>query len=279
VSHHHHSKESKHAPKLVRHLDESAAVIKERLGKRPLPETLVVLGSGFKSVTAHVKNGVTIPMSEIPHFPVPRVEGHGADILIGEVGGREVCFFTGRCHLYEGHSAADSVYPLRAMARAGIKNVLLTNAAGSVDLNYHPGDVVVISDHINFQGRNCLVDSGLDLGPVFIDMGSCYDAEWRKRLLSMDGLKEGVYCSVMGPSFETGAEVRMIKSWGANVVGMSTVQEAIAARQLGVKVAGLSFVTNWAGNLGGHIDHKDVLEIGRKNAERLANILVNGLGA
>jgi purine-nucleoside phosphorylase len=264
---------------LVKRLDESAAVIRKKLAGRKLPETLVILGSGFKSVTSQVKNPFVLPMSEIPHFPVPRVEGHGADILIGEVGGREVCFFTGRCHLYEGHSAADSVYPLRAMARCGIKRVLLTNAAGSVDLNFHPGDVVVLKDHINFQGRNCLVDSGLELGPVFIDMGSCYDAEWRKQLLGVGGLKEGVYVSVMGPSFETGAEVRMMQTWGANVVGMSTVQEAIAARQLGVKVAGLSFVTNWAGNLGGHIDHKDVLDIGRRNAERLAGILINGLGA
>jgi purine-nucleoside phosphorylase len=155
----------------------------------------------------------------------------------------------------------------------GVQNIVLTNAAGSVDPSIKPGTTVLLTDHINFTGRNCLIGMGDDLGERFVDMQHAYDPEWREKLLPRDGVVEGVYAGVLGPNYETAAETAMFGRLGAHIVGMSTVQEAIAARQIGLRVLGISFVTNMAGGLGGALAHEDVLKLSSQYREKLHSLL------
>jgi purine-nucleoside phosphorylase len=264
---------------LWKRLETSAKAIQEHLGRETLPDTLVVLGSGFKGFEKTLENSKSVELSEIAHMPVPTVEGHGSALVVGTVGGREVAVMSGRVHMYEGHSAADTVYPLRTMSTLGVQRVLLTNAAGSVDPKIEPGTVMLVNDQINMTGRNCLEGTeAAELGQTFVDMSEVYDPDWRaaikKAAKGIDvRMVEGVYVGLLGPTYETPAETRMLKVLGANVVGMSTIQEAIAARHLKLKVACLSFVTNMAGGLGGKLDHKDVLDLAAKHRQGLHQLL------
>lgn len=264
---------------LWRRLEASARAIQEHFDRETLPDTLIILGSGFKGYEEQLTNAKAVELSDIEHFAVPTVAGHGSSLVVGSVLGREVAVLTGRVHMYEGHSAADTVYPVRVMSTLGVQRVLLTNAAGSVDPKVQPGEVVFISDQINLTGRNCLEGTeAAELGSTFVDVSAIYDAEWRDQLRQAAKnipikVSEGVYAGVLGPVYETPAETRMLKIMGANVVGMSTVQEAIAARHLKLKVAGLSLVTNMAGGLGGKLDHKDVLELAAANRQGLHQLL------
>lgn len=159
------------------------------------------------------------------------------------------------------------------LAKVGAKNLVVTNAAGGLNPNLNPGDVLALEDQINFTGQNCLTGDAKDFGAQFVDMCNCYDQEWRERIISDNSLQTGVYLGLLGPTYETPAETRFFGTTGANAVGMSTVQEVIAARQMGMTVAGLSFVTNLAGGLSSEVSHTDVLEIGRSKAGYLAKIL------
>lgn len=266
-------------------LEQSARVIQAATQRQTLPSTLVVLGSGFKGFEQNLRKSTEIPLSEIVHFPVPRVAGHGASLIIGETADREICVLTGRVHLYEGYSPQEVVYPIRVLSTLGVQSVLLTNASGSVDPTIRPGTVVVAKDQINFTGQNCLIgEDARELGSIFVDMSQVYHAGWREALLTKSAqfslqVAEGIYAGLLGPSYETPAETAMLRGLGANIVGMSTVQEVIAARHLKLNCLVLSFVTNMTGGLGDELTHEHVIDIVAKNKEALHRLLEQSIAA
>lgn len=260
-------------------LEASSRSLQDAFGRETLPDTVVVLGSGFKGFEGRLTGTKMVDLSDVDHMPVPTVEGHGAALALGEVAGRELLVLTGRVHLYEGCSASEVVYPLRVLSTLGVQRVLLTNAAGSVDPGLRPGSVVALKDQINLTGTSCLAGpEARELGPVFIDMGECYDSDWREALMRLEGVTTGVYAGVLGPAYETPSETAMLHRLGANVVGMSTVQETLAARQLRMRVACLSFVTNMAGGLGDKLSHAEVLELVGKYKPMLQDLLTRAVG-
>ena len=264
--------------KFWRQMEESAADILNRFDREALPPTVVVLGSGFKLFAKRLENTQELPFAEVSHFPVPSVEGHGASFVLGSVEGTEILVMTGRIHMYEGFDAEQVVYPLRVLNTIGAQNVLLTNAAGSVDPKIQPGTAMVLNDHINLTGKNCLVGDAKEFGgSLFIDMGHAYDKDWRQAILKHGDVIEGVYAGMLGPNYETNAEVRMLKGMGADVVGMSTVQETIAAVHLKMKVAAISFVTNMAGATVEGLDHQEVLDLAARNEDRLCDLLTHAV--
>ncbi len=255
----------------------SAQVLKDSFGADLKSDVLVVLGSGFKAFAEVVKPEVSLSFSEVPFLHQPKVHGHGASIIRGRVGDKSVILCTGRIHLYEGYQPDDVVHAVRALARAGVKRALFTNAAGSVDPEYKPGEVIVLKDHINFTGRNCLVGEAAGLGPQFLDMVEAYDASWRKAIHRLGKTREGVYLGALGPTYETPAETRMFGILGANCVGMSTVLETIAARHMGMRVAAMSLVTNFAGGLAAKVDHEEVLQMGKTIGPKLNELLTHAV--
>jgi purine-nucleoside phosphorylase len=260
--------------KFWKKLEESASCIQKSFGRETMPSTLVVLGSGFKDFAETLKNKQEIAFSDVDHFCVPSVAGHGASMIVGEADGQEVVVMTGRIHMYEGWDAQDVVYPIRVLSTIGVQNILLTNAAGSVDPKIQPGEAMVLTDHINMTGKNCLIGDAKEYGEsLFIDMGNCYDKEWREQILKKEDTISGVYAGLMGPNYETTAETNMINKLGADVVGMSTVQETICAVHLKMKVAAISFVTNMAGGAQGGLHHQEVLDLATKHKQRLSDLL------
>jgi purine-nucleoside phosphorylase len=260
-------------------LHESATWLSQKIGSR-FAKKAVILGSGFKGFEDLLQDKTTVYFHEIPHMPSPTVKGHGATLVLGHLNNEMIFVLTGRVHMYEGLSAHQIVYPLRLLAHLGLTHVLLTNASGSVNPQLLPGTVVAVKDHINFTGQNCLIGpEARELGEVFLDMGSSYDPEWRAAIQKLDNtIPEGVYAGVLGPSYETPAETKMLGLAGADVVGMSTVQETLAARQLGIKVACLSFVTNMAGGLGNSLDHHDVIRMAQSRSEALRTLVAKSIG-
>lgn len=244
------------------------------------PKVGIVLGSGLGIYVDHIENKLVIPYQDIPHFKRTSVEGHSGALIIGEVKGVTVAALQGRLHAYEGYAMEDIVLPVRTLAAIGIDYLFLSNASGGINTEYHPGDLVVITDHINLTGRNALVGPNIaELGPRFPDMGNAYDAELRN-ILHQAGtnhnvnLKDGVYCSVLGPTYETPAEIRMLRIIGADMVGMSTVPEVIAANHLGLKVAGVSCITNYAAGIKKEkLDHADVKHVAEKAMVGFATVL------
>src|SRR5690606_20929966 len=208
------------------------------------PKIGIVLGSGLGIYVDQIQNKQIIPYQDIPHFKRTTVEGHEGRLILGEVHGVPVAALQGRIHSYEGHPMEEIVLPVRTLAALGIEMLFLSNASGGVNLDFHPGDLVSITDHINLSGRNALVGPNLaELGPRFPDMSEAYSSELNsvmKEVAKRHGvnMKDGVYCSVLGPTYETPAEIRMIRILGGDMVGMSTVPEVIAANHMGVKVAG-----------------------------------------
>lgn len=255
---------------------ERAAKALSKLGK---PEVAVVLGSGLSGVFP-LERERRLSFTEIPGFPVPTVAGHAGEVAVGEVGGREVLVQRGRIHLYEGHRLADVVLPVRAYARLGVKVLVLTNASGGIAPGLEAGDLVLLSDHINLLGDNPLRGPNLDpLGPRFPDMTEVYDRGLRRlahRVAAELGirLKEGVYLATLGPSYETPAEIRAFRALGADLVGMSTVPEAIAARHAGMRVLAISCVTNLAAGVSpAPLSHDEVIETSRRRAGDLGRLL------
>lgn len=251
--------------------DQAAAAILSRVAEGFTPRVGVVLGSGLSAFGSGVENAVRIPYAEIPSFPRPTAEGHKGELVLGQVSGVNVAVMSGRVHFYEGYAEPQVVYPVRVLGRLGVKTVVLTNAAGAVNRSYRPGDFMVLSDHLNLTGRNPLLGpNDPDLGPRFPDMSQPYDAALRaKALAAFASVKatvhEGVYVGLLGPSYETPAEIRMFRQFGADAVGMSTVLETIAARHMGLSVVGISCLTNAASDVGQEVlSHASVLEEGRK---------------
>ena len=244
----------------------AAAAIRSRIGSKA-PRFGVVLGSGLGGLTERVRDAVHIPYGEIPGFPLPTVEGHGGELVLGDFGGREVLMQSGRFHMYEGHSAAVAALPVRVFAELGVKTLILTNAAGAIRRTYRAGTLMLISDHLNFTGMNPLLGTVLPHEERFPDMSEPYDPELRRlaRLVARErgvAVEEGVYAGLLGPSYETGAEVRMLERLGADAVGMSTVVEVIAARARGIRCLGISTITNAAaGTTAAKLSHAEVMEV------------------
>jgi len=240
----------------------------------------IVLGSGLGAFVDALENRVEKPYSEIPGWPVSTAIGHAGKLVIGRVGSTDVIVLAGRAHLYEGYTPAQVVFGVRELHRRGMRSLIVTNAAGGINLSYRPGDLVLISDHINLTGANPLTGPNDDsLGPRFPDMSDAYPREYReiaRRAAEQLGVKlgEGVYAGLAGPSYETPAEIRYLRTIGADLVGMSTVLEAIAANHLGMKVLGISCVTNMAaGILPQKLVHEEVLKVGEQARDRLVNLL------
>jgi purine-nucleoside phosphorylase len=231
------------------------------------PQIGLVLGSGLGAFADDFTEAVRIPYTQIPSFPHSTAAGHTNQLVIGKSGGIPVAAMQGRVHLYEGYSAEEVAFPMRVLGRMGVRAVILTNAAGGINLDYGQGALVVIRDHINLQGRNPLVGVNDDrFGPRFPDMTYTYTKRYREIALEEAkklGIppREGVYAGMLGPSFETPAEIRFLRTIGADLVGMSTVPEAIAARQMGMNILAISCVTNMAaGILDQTLSHEEVLE-------------------
>lgn len=246
------------------------------------PKIALVLGSGLGAFADDFENATRIPYAKIPHFPRSTAIGHAGQLVIGKVDGMEVVGMQGRVHLYEGYSAQDVVFPVRVFSRMGVKAVILTNAAGGIKKEFTQGRLVVISDHINLQGVNPLCGpNDKHFGPRFPDMTNAYDKKFREialaagRKLNIE-LGEGVYAGLLGPSYETPAEIRYLRAIGADLVGMSTVPEVIAARHAGMRALGISCVTNAAaGVLDQPLNHIEVLE----TAERVKGQFIGLLRA
>ena len=243
----------------------AAEVIRQRCGT--VPELAVVLGSGLGDVAAGLMNAITVPYAELPNWPTSTVDGHPGRLVIGTCGGRRVAALAGRVHAYEGYPLDAVAFATRVMARLGATQIVLTNAAGGVNTGFSRGTLMIIDDHINLLGSNPLAGRHDNrVGPRFPDMTEVYSA--RLRLIADEAaaakglsVAHGVYAAVPGPSYETPAEIRYLRAIGADAVGMSTVPEAIAARQIGLDVLGLSCITNMAAGVRPtSLSHDDVLE-------------------
>ena len=255
--------------------------------------TAVVLGSGLGAFADELANAVKIHYEDIPGFARSTVEGHAGQLVIGEIGGVVVAVQQGRFHFYEGYDMEQVMLPVRTFGLLGIKNLILTNAAGSMNSDMTPGTLMLISDHLNMMGENPLRGANdKRFGPRFPDMSEVYDREFQKIAEEeanaiaherfekgidekpVDFLGRGIYCGLSGPTYETPAEVRMYRLLGADAVGMSTVPEAIAARHQGTRVLGISCITNLAAGMSGEaIDHEEVMETGARVAEIFKELL------
>lgn len=236
------------ASELRAQLDAAVAAIRARADFQP--EVAIILGTGLGALGSEISVQTEIPYAEIPHFPLSTVESHTGRLLLGTLGGRRVVAMQGRFHRYEGYSLQQVVQPVRTLYLLGARTLIVSNACGGMNPLWHAGDIMLIDDHINLLGENPLVGSNLDdLGPRFPDMSEAYDRELQalaqQVALEMKfPLRRGVYVAVTGPNLETRAEYRMLRSMGADVVGMSTVPEVIAARHMGMRVLGLSIITD-----------------------------------
>jgi len=239
-----------------------------------------VLGSGLGAFADEFSGAKKIPYAKIPHFPQSTAIGHAGQLVLGKVDGVEVAGMQGRVHLYEGYSPQQVVFPIRVFARMGVKAVILTNAAGGINLNYSAGALVAIRDHINLQGVNPLIGSNDDrFGVRFPDMTRAYDLEFRTfaaeaaRKLKQN-LHEGVYLALSGPNYETPAEIHSFRTVGADLVGMSTVPEVLAARHAGIRLLGISCVTNMAAGVTGEaLTAEDVFETGARVKDNFIALL------
>ena len=261
---------------------ESKNYISEIIDNRSV-ETLIVLGSGMSGFEEKFDHEYQINYSEIPNFITPSVEGHSGKLSFVSIENKLTAILSGRAHFYEGYPIQDIVLPIRVFSLLGIKTLLLTNAAGGVSSNYEPGDIVSIHDHINLAGANPLIGKNLDeFGPRFPDMSEVYDKNLIEiaKEVSKDHFqfKSGVYAWFTGPSYETPAEVNYAKIIGADLVGMSTVPEAIIAKHAGVKVAAFSLVTNLAAGISNNpLDHNEVIEIANSSRDKLQNFMIKYL--
>lgn len=259
-------------------ITKTVAAIQERT--KISPAIGIILGSGLGSIADEVSDPVIIPYSEIPHFHRTSVEGHEGRLILGNFQGIPTVFLQGRFHLYEGYPMDDVVFPTRAICGLGIQTLVLTNAAGGLNTRFRPADLMLIEDHLNLMGDNPLKGPNLaQLGPRFPDLSEAYS----KLCLEIleDSAKEldipvhrGIYAGLLGPTYETPAEIRMYRTLGADAVGMSTVPETIAANHLGVRVAGISCITNLAAGMTPQkLTHQEVIENSRIGAEKIKKLL------
>jgi purine-nucleoside phosphorylase len=261
-------------------LAEAADALLARLGAR-VPRTALILGSGLGDLVHQIEDAVQVPYAELPGFPRSAVAGHAGRVVAGRLAGAQVLAFAGRVHPYEGHAAETVALPVRLAYAAGARVLVVSNAAGGIRRTLRAGDLMLIRDHINLMGRNPLVGPVRDGETRFPDMSTPYDAELllllREAALAAGvPVVEGVYAAVLGPSYETPAEIRMIERLGADAVGMSTVPEVIVARALGMRVAGVSCITNPAAGLGATpLSHADVLATSARVADAFVRLMTD----
>jgi purine-nucleoside phosphorylase len=263
----------------IEQVDQAVAEIRQRAGGAT-PDVAIVLGSGLGDFAGQLKDAVSIPYGDIPNFPASKVIGHEGRLVIGTLGGKRVAALSGRAHFYEGHDLCTVTFAARVIGRLGVKVLILTNAAGGVNVKLTPGMLMVMDDHINLLGSNPLVGPNEDqFGPRFPDMTEVYSKRLRglaDAVAARQGLPigHGVYVAVHGPSYETPAEIRAFRTLGADAVGMSTVPEAIAARHMGVEVLGISCITNAAaGVLPQPLNHSEVMEVAQRVKGAFAALL------
>ena len=248
------------------------------------PQVAIVLGSGLGRLAERIEEPVRIGYADIPGFHVPTVQGHKGELVAGTLAGLPVIAQSGRFHMYEGHAATDAVLPVRVFAALGATTLIVTNAAGGIRRSFGPGTLMLISDHINLTGRNPLEGPVLAGETRFPDMTVAYDAELRataRRLAAAQGttLDEGVYCALLGPTYETPAEVRMLDRLGVDAVGMSTVPEVIVARARGMRCLGISTITNAAaGTTTALLSHADVMDVANQVTEKLTRLVEGVVG-
>ncbi|WP_025028647.1 purine-nucleoside phosphorylase [Caldalkalibacillus mannanilyticus] len=259
-------------------VEQATAYIKERLNQKP--QLGIILGSGLGVFAEEIQNPVVVPYGEIPNFPVSTVEGHAGQFVIGTLQGVEVIAMQGRFHYYEGYSLDKVTFPVRVMKELGIEYLMVTNAAGGVNTSLQPGDLMLITDHINNAGANPLIGpNDSSVGVRFPDMSEAYDLELRSRALRVAdrlgiALKEGVYVWNTGPSYETPAEIRAIRFLGGDAVGMSTVPEVIIARHAGIRVLGISCISNMAaGIVDQPLTHEEVIETTEQAKETFITLI------
>jgi purine-nucleoside phosphorylase len=259
-------------------MDRACALVKQKIGE--VPRIALVLGSGLGSLADKLENRVSIPYSEIPGFPVSTAPGHASRLVCGTLNETPILMFQGRFHHYEGYKMEQIAYPVRFLKKLGCETLILTNAAGGVNRSYVPGDLMIISDHINMSGQNPLIGPNDEyFGPRFPDLTKAYNRELRvilKDAAASLGLtmKEGVYAWMTGPSFETPAEIRMLDNMGADAIGMSTVPEVITAVHAGMSVVGISCISNMAaGILDQPITSDEVMEIGQQVSKRFSALI------
>ena len=265
--------------KRLERLNKAAQVMKERLS--PIPGVAVILGSGMSEAFGVPDGGVRIPWQEIPGFPLPTVAGHAGEFWAGKIEGKEVLIQRGRIHFYEGYPMEDVVFSTRLFGLLGIRTLIVTNASGAIKPELKAGDLVLITDHINMLGENPLRGPNLDqLGPRFPDMSAAYSNRLREIAISAaraEGieLKQGVYIATLGPSYETPAEIRAFRTLGADLVGMSTVPEVIAANHARMEVLGISCATNLAAgvNPDATLSHEEVIETTRRKGEEMRRLI------
>ena len=257
-----------------------AAATAIRTAAQQLPRIGVVLGTGLGDFAATLTAAVSIPCGDLPHWPVPRVVGHEGRLVVGFVKDRLVVALAGRCHAYEGHDLRTVVFAVRALGLLGVRTLILTNAAGAINKGFTPGTLMVIDDHINLTGDNPLTGPNDErFGPRFPDMTEVYSSRLRGIAdqagiaINVD-LAHGTYAGVLGPSYETPAEIRYLRTIGADAVGMSTVPEAISARHLGMDVLGISCITNMAAGIQSRLlSHQEVLETAARARGRFTSLL------
>jgi purine-nucleoside phosphorylase len=258
--------------------EEAADYIRQQTSLQP--EVGLILGSGLGVLADYITDATTIEYGDIPHFPVSTVEGHAGELLIGRLNGRAVVMMKGRFHMYEGYAPELTSFPVRVMRELGVTKLVVTNAAGGINTGYEPGDLMLISDHINLTGSNPLIGINEDrFGVRFPDMSEAYSR--RLRMLAQEtaqaagfSLREGVYIGVLGPSYETPAEIRMMRMLGADAVGMSTIAEVVAARHCLIEVLGISCISNMAsGILDQPLSHEEVIETTERVKSRFLQLV------
>ncbi|WP_245533984.1 purine-nucleoside phosphorylase [Effusibacillus pohliae] len=263
---------------MLQKIDEAVKWIQNRVPVAP--KIGLVLGSGLGVLAEEAEQAHRVPYGKIPHFPVSTVEGHAGQFVFGTFAGKPVAMMQGRFHYYEGYSLEQVTFPIRVMKRLGIDTVLVTNAAGGINPEWEAGDLMLIKDHINFTFQNPLIGHNeTELGPRFPDMSEAYNRELRdlaKRMAERLGicLREGVYVGLTGPSYETPAEIRMLRQLGGDAVGMSTVPEVIVAKHMGMRVLGISCISNLAaGILDQPLSHEEVMETAERVKSKFSDLV------
>ncbi len=262
-------------------LPQAIQFIKSKVGGRPFPETAIVLGSGMGHVVQNLAQVIVIPYKNIPGFLEPSVPGHAGRLVIGHSQGTLLAVLQGRTHFYEGYSMEQIVFPIHVLKQMGIRNLILSSAVGGISASLKPGDLVLVKDHMNFMGQNPLRGSyHSDHSLCFSDLTDLYSKDLRyvakKAARSMKlKLSEGIYLAVCGPSYDTPAEIKAFKKWGADMVGMSMIPEAITAHQKGIRVLAIAMVANKAAGLSGKpLSHHDVLKVAQQAEKNMSSIIL-----
>ena len=263
---------------VIQMIDEAASYIRNHIDFTP--QIAIILGSGLGPLAGEITSPVVMKYSDIPHFKASAVAGHAGELIAGTIDGRKVLVMNGRFHYYEGHPMEIVTLPIRVFARLGIRNLLVTNAAGGIADRLNPGSVMLITDHLSMMCPSPLIGPNLDeFGPRFPDMTDVYtpeplDIARHAAAVSGVSVEEGVYCYFRGPQYETPAEIRAVRALGADAAGMSTVPEAIVARHCGMRILGISLITNKAAGLGnGGLSHTEVNETANSSEERIIRLV------